>query len=80
MPKNLERVAEQAVEACGRFHTSLHQWQDCARGVNIAKRLTKKRGLKVGRKAALRVCKATEKDRGPRRRCFEGVRFFTTGV
>lgn len=71
-----QKAIDRAVDACDReYADDAHKWQDCVQGVNIMRRLLRRKvGVESAERAARQVCLAKEKYPGPRSRCQGGVR------
>ena len=70
-----KRAIDRAVGACDREHKGAFEWQDCVQGVNIMRRLVRRKiDIESAEKAAKTVCLAKDPHPGPRSRCQGGVR------
>lgn len=76
MAQEIEAAVARSIRHCERsYGDKLHEWQDCVQGINLMKRVLRKKKVSedTALNAASKVCAVRESDRGPRLRCREGA-------
>lgn len=74
-----QKAIDRAVDACDRqFKPGTHDlfaWQDCVQGINIMRRIVRRKvSVKSAERAAKKMCLTENDYPGPRSRCQGGVR------
>lgn len=76
MARKIDEAVARSIRRCEQLHgDKLFEWQDCVQGINIMKRVLRKKKVSedTALKAAKQICASREFNKGPRMRCKGGA-------